>query len=247
MEAKFYLKLLETGATTTSELAHAMGVKRTTAYLYIDALVNKGLATKIVKGTKKQIAPTEPENLEALVEEKFTSAKNLKHMLPSLLEDIKQTFPSFKEINNFQIKSYKGIHNARNIYEEAFAAQEVRAYARIDPEERLWPDNAHVFEDAFKRNTKLLWKEFIYDPGSAVEISDQIVSHTDRYVYRFMPKHLKLSSEDILIYDGKVAIINYRGGQTSVVLQSPDFYNNLKELFDFMWSILATLEQGENK
>ena len=53
-----------------------------------------------------------------------------------------------------------------------------------------------------------------------------------------MPKNLKLSSEDILIYDGKVAIINYTGKITSMVLHSRDYYSNSAELFDFIWEIL---------
>lgn len=53
-----------------------------------------------------------------------------------------------------------------------------------------------------------------------------------------MPKDLELSSEDILMYDGKVAIINYTGKITSMVLHSRDYYNNSTELFDYLWKIL---------
>src|SRR5260370_10737036 len=242
MEAKCYLKLLETGPITVSELAHAMGIKRTSAYLYIDPLVDKGLATKQVTGTRKQLAPTEPENLEGLIDQKFKTARFLKDKFPEMLKEIKGIYPSFKESDNVEVKYYKGINNARKIYEESFLAGEVRAYSRVDPKERLWPDNAAVFKKAFETNKKLMWWEFIYDSESVLDIPDQVVSSTDRYFYKYMPNYLKLSSEDILIYDGKVAIINYRGGKTSVVLQSPDFYNNLKELFDFIWTVLSKPE-----
>jgi len=247
MEAKFYLKLLETGPISVSELAHAMNTQRPSVYLYIDPLIAKGLVTRHVLGTKKQVAPTQPENLEALIDKKFTTAKFLKDSFPAILQEIKDEFPSFKESDNVEVKYYKGVNNARKIYEEALQANEVRAYARIDPVERLYPDNAAVFEEGFRTNKKLKWWEFIYGSDSAIEVSEQVVSNTDRYFYKFMPKYLKLSSEDILIYDNKVAIINYRGGKTSVVLQSIDFYNNLKELFDFMWDVLAHPEKDHTK
>ena len=83
-----------------------------------------------------------------------------------------------------------------------------------------------------------MW-EIIYDSDSTLEPAEEITASTDRYLYMYMPKHLKLSSEDILIYDDRVAIINYRGNNTSIVLHSKDFYNNLKELFDFVWEVLS--------
>jgi sugar-specific transcriptional regulator TrmB len=243
MEAKFYLKLFETGPISIVNLAQLLGMKRTTAYLYLDPLIDKGLVVRVVKGSKKLVAPTDPENLTTLINKKIAQTKKLEETFPDVLQEIKGIFPQLDDINDVDIKYLKGVHNARLLYEEAFRAKEVRAYARVDPSERLWPDNAKVFEEAFQKNKDLQWWEFVYDPASAVEVSDDVVSSTDRYKYRFMPKHLQLSSEDILIYDGKVAIINYRGGGTSVVLQSPDFYNNLKALFDFMWDILATPEK----
>lgn len=76
-------------------------------------------------------------------------------------------------------------------------------------------------------------------PNARIRISTSNTKH----IYKLLPKNTKIKSSDILIYDGKVAIINYRGGKTNVVLQSPDFYNNLKELFDFMWDLLSELEE----
>ena len=239
MEAKFYLKLLETGPITVSQLAQAMGMQRPSAYMYVDPLIDKGLVTKLVIGTKKQLAPTQPENLEALIDKKFTTAKFLKEKFPEMLQEIKGTFPVFKESDIFEIKSYKGIQNARNIYVEALQSDEVRAYVKIKETETLFPENKPVFENAFKHNKHLEVWEIIYDSMSTTKDAQAVQSISDRYYYKFMPNHLKLSSEDILIYNEKVAIINYRNGGTSVVLQSRDFYNNLKELFNFTWDMLC--------
>ncbi|HEX8965543.1 MAG TPA: helix-turn-helix domain-containing protein, partial [Patescibacteria group bacterium] len=42
-EAKLYMSLLQTGPISVRDLAIKVGIKRTTAYLYIDLLVEKGL------------------------------------------------------------------------------------------------------------------------------------------------------------------------------------------------------------
>ena len=46
-EAKLYLALLKSGPTGVKELAEKVDVKRTTAYFYIDQLIEKNLIIKI--------------------------------------------------------------------------------------------------------------------------------------------------------------------------------------------------------
>jgi len=55
IEAKLYLTLLETGPTSVRDIAAAIGIKRTTAYLYVDQLAEKGLITKMVHSSRPQI------------------------------------------------------------------------------------------------------------------------------------------------------------------------------------------------
>lgn len=55
---------------------------------------------------------------------------------------------------------------------------------------------------------------------------------------------MKLTSNDILIYDGKVSIINIKDKNNieGVVLCNQDYYNNSKQLFDLLWRMLPRLE-----
>ena len=238
VEAKLYLKLLETGPINMNDLAKAVGINRSTAYIYLEPLFAKGLVAKIVNKSKKQVAPTDPEHLETLIDQRLAQTKALKEQFPTMLQEIKRSFPGVKETTNVEITSYKGIHQARRIYVEALQADELRSYIRIDKTETLFPSNAAVFSKAFAENKNLKIWEIIYDPESSASPSKESRAQKSRYFYKYMPKGKKLSSEDILLYDGKVAIINFRGGKTSIVLQSHDLYNNLKEIFEILWSTL---------
>lgn len=239
IEAKLYLTLLQLGPVSVRELASAIDIKRTTAYLYIDQLIEKGLVVKIVKGTKKLIAANDPkESLEFLTEKKLQTAKEIEKEFPNMLSSIATAFPPLETVSESEIKSYKGILNARKIYEDALKAKELRAYIRIDKTEPLFPNNANVFSEAFEKNKNLKVWEIIYNAEASAAPSEESRSRKGRYFYKYMPKSQKLSSEDILIFDGKVAVINFRGGKTSIVLQSPDLYNNFKEIFNFLWEVL---------
>src|SRR6266567_484019 len=82
-EAKLYLALLESGPIAVRDLAQITGIKRTTVYLHIDLLVEKGLVMKIVKGSRKQVVAAEPEDsLQYLVKQKMETAKTIQDELP---------------------------------------------------------------------------------------------------------------------------------------------------------------------
>ena len=96
VEAKLYLTLLQKldlQLQVSVDLAQTIDIKRTTAYFYIDQLVNKGLIMKVVKGSKKLVAANEPKNLQHLVEEKLEAAKTVKEGFPDILKMLTTSLP----------------------------------------------------------------------------------------------------------------------------------------------------------
>src|SRR5258708_4369340 len=108
VEAKLYLTLLQTGPTSVRDLAQTIEIKRTTAYFYIDQLVEKGLIMKLVRGSKKLVAANEPDNLQHLVEAKLTTAKAVKTNFPDILKTLTSISPEGYSIKDAEIRSYKG-------------------------------------------------------------------------------------------------------------------------------------------
>lgn len=238
-EANLYFTLLESGQLNARTLAQKLGIKRTTTYNYIDHLMDRGFIVKTVSGSHPLFVANPPEEiLPFVLDQKSEEVKGMQTLLPHIINEMETLLPvKAQSASDADIKFYKGIINARKIYQEALQAKEVRSYIRIDKEEPLFPSNASVFAEAFKKNKNLKIWEIIYDVDSATP-SKESRSQKDRYFYKYMPKSKKLSSEDILLYDEKVAIVNFRGGRTNIVLHSPDLFNNMKEIFDFLWEML---------
>lgn len=239
VEVTLYNALLDNGPISVRDLAMLTNMKRTTAYFYIDQLSEKGLIVRLTRGTQKLVALSQPkESITTLVEQKSSQAKEIKTQLPGILKKIALNLPQTQTKFDADVKHFKGIINARKIYKEALAGDELHSYIRIDKTDPLFPNNASVFSDAFEKNPKLKVWEIVYDREDSAGPSKESRSRKGRYFYKYMPKSQKLSSEDILIYDGKVAIINYRGGKTSIVLESQDLHNNFKDIFTFLWNVL---------
>lgn len=241
IESKLYLTLLKQGPTSVRDLAATIDIKRTTAYFYIDQLVEKGLITKIIKGSRKLIEANAPEDsLQHLVEMKLKEAISIQEEFPSMIKTLSTSIPHMERTEDSEIKYFKGINSVKKIYEEAFACSELRSYAKVEETPVLSSDNPGLFSNAFKNNKNLKVWEIVYESPHSRRQAMKILSEHNSYFYKFMPQDLKwsLTSEDILIYDKKVAIINYKGKVSCVVLQSPDYYNNSKEIFDFVWKML---------
>jgi sugar-specific transcriptional regulator TrmB len=239
IEAKLYLELLKTGPISVRELAKAVGMKRTTAYFHIDMLTEKGLVMKIVNGSHKQVAANPPEEtLKELVEQKLRSAKESKEEFPTMLKDIKSIYPAVNDVSEAEIKYYKGKNGVKKIYEDVLKAQEVRSYVNIAEIAEVFPENSQLFDDALKANSQLKVFEIV-DDSPETKKRFETVSQSERYFYKLLPAGMKLTAQDILIYDNKVAIIHFKDKMNGVVLRNADLYNNFKLLFDFVWKTLA--------
>ena len=59
------------------------------------------------------------------------------------------------------------------------------------------------------------------------------------YLQKLLPPNMKLTAQDILIYDNKVGIINFKGNIHGVILANTDLYTNFKMLFDFNWKMIS--------
>ena len=236
-EAKLYLTLLQSGPTSVRDLAQTVDIKRTTTYFYIDQLVEKGLILKLVRGSKKLVAASEPENLKILVEEKLKKAKEVEKNFPDIIKMLNTSLPKENNSNEAEIKFYKGKNGVKKIYEEVLQAKEVRSYVNIEEITEVFPENVDLFNHAFKRNPAMKMFEIVENsPESQARFQSQKTS--DNYFYKFLPEDMNLKAQDILLYENTVAIIHFKDQISGVILRNADLYTNFKLLFDFIWRIL---------
>lgn len=244
LEAKLYLTLLETGPINVKELAEMVEIKRTTAYVYIDDLVEKGLIIRLVKGAKKLIAAIDPkDSLHILVEKKVEKAKKIQEEFPKMLKIMTSSLPQESAANDAEIRYYKGKAGVKKIYEEVLLAKEQRSYVDITSIAEYLPENFQLFGNAFKFNPDVKMFEIFQNASTPESYSKTIsylklVTKQPNYAYKILPEGVKLNAQDILIYDDNVAIISFTDTVTGVVMQNRDLYNNFKILFDLMWQLL---------
>lgn len=240
IEARLYLKLLESGQMSVAELALAININRTAAYAHIYSLLEKGIIAEIIIGSRKQLVATEPERLGYLIEKKQESLKAMQSKFPYILTAINSSFKKEKNERKEDIKYYKGRNGVKAIYEECLKVKELRSYYSASDIVNIFPENFKLFNDAFIHNPEIKMYEICEDSPESRKQIEFVYGKNVRYFWKLLPHNMKLTSNDILIYDDKVSIINIRDKNDidGVVLSNRDYYNNSKQLFDLLWKML---------
>jgi sugar-specific transcriptional regulator TrmB len=243
VEAKIYLTLLKTGPLNIRDLAQAVNLKRTTAYVYVDQLIEKGLIIKLVKGSKKFVAANEPDNLNILAEEKLKKATEVQHNFPEILQMITAALPQEKQADQSEIKNYAGKTGVKKLYTQALKSKELRSIVNIEEILSAFPENADIFDEAINHNPGMIMYEIVVQSPEAIARMKQATGRTKNYYFKFLPGTMNIRSTDILIYDGNVSFIEIKNHINAVTLHSKELYNNFILLFDYIWQTLPKPEQ----
>jgi sugar-specific transcriptional regulator TrmB len=236
-EVKIYMGLLRLQTTTIKELSQYVGMNRTTAHMYVETLIEKGLIMETRNGSRRQILAEFPEKLKYIVDQKIEGVKNLKKKLPTVLKMMTIKFPKIKEAEEIKVKYYKGRKRIKSIYKDVLQSKEVRAYvtAKLDA---LFPENIPLFIKTINENKKLhIWE--IVDNSAIHKEYIEKMSKSSRYYYKIVPPHIDLSIVDYMIYDNKVALISNKDETIGVVIESVDYYDNAKAIFNLLWDVLS--------
>jgi sugar-specific transcriptional regulator TrmB len=244
IEAKVYLTLLNSGGLSVAELAKVVKLNRSAAYTYIYSLLDKGIIAEVMNGPHKQFVATEPERLHYLIEKKKNSLERIEETFPDILTSIRTSSGKGKNNGKEDIKYYKNKNGVKAIYEECLKAKEIRAYYSNADIENVFPENFQIFFEAFQKNPGLTIYEICEDSPN---IRKQIKLDRERQVqhlYKLLPQDMKLTANDILIYNGKVSIVNIKDKQNvhGVVLTNQDYYNNSRQLHDLLWKFLPEVK-----
>lgn len=237
VQAILYQGLLEIGPTTVMELAEHVDIKRITAHFNIKNLIEKGLVTQTIRGARRQIMAEPPERLEYFVKQKLDAVNNLQGRFPDFLDIIHTSFPKVQTRKNVEIKYYEGKQAVMHIYKEALKAKEFRAYVTNKELLKVFPINHDLFAETFKKRKEMqIWE--IMDDSPEARLYINKMPQENRFHYKFIPKDVNLSIIDYMIFDGKVAIVNFEKKVTGILIINERYYNNAKALYGFVWQML---------
>lgn len=224
-ESKVYLALLKLGSVTVAKLKEETGLHRTTIYDFIEKLLNKGLASYVIKGGVKYFTAARPSKLFELVKEKQ--------------EHLEETIPELEKISQFvkeeiKVEVYRGVEGFKTALNDILLTtikQKKKEFCGFGIEESKFHERFPYFmEQLFKKERKAGMQErMIARKGT------KFVFKAPHITYKYMPSEF-FSPTPMGVYGNKVYIGIWEP-LTTIIIENKDLANAWKGYFEFLWSL----------
>ncbi len=230
-EVRVYLKLLELGSTRTGELTSRANVSRSKIYEILEKLMQKGLASYVIKENTKYFEASDPMNLTEYIERKKKDLKRqseeLNKIIPLLVDIQKekkehQTATIFEGYNGLKTL-FNGILNTLKKGEEYYAyGSSEEQYTK---EFSIFIMNYHKKREEKRIRVKLLVHN---------SLKNRVVKELNGYKqikFGFTKEH---SPTGTLIYKDNVFIFIWKN-QTAFLIHSKTVADEYKTHFMDIW------------
>lgn len=236
-EISVYTTLLKTGPNTIMNLARETSIKRSTTHNTVEELIKKGLVSQTNYGERRMVIAEDPDKLKFLMEQKKWDINKLEKNLPEVIKGIGELVPKGKEMVKASVKYYDGKEGASLIYKDAFNSVELRSYVNLGAVYKYFPENEEFYINSQKKNPSLRVKEIVDSSPDSIRIAQTFTNHTN-FEYKTTKAALDLSAIDILMYDGKVAFINFGDNITGTIIENKEYYSSCVAIFELIWTII---------
>jgi sugar-specific transcriptional regulator TrmB len=237
-EVKVYLASLHLGSQPASVIAKNTGIKRTTIYDIFDALIKKGLASKIDKGAAVYFQVLDPKNLISYLER---DKNEYIRKIEKEKQEINEILPALQSLENPEstkpkVQFFEGEKGMREAYEDTLTSSEsIRAYANVEDMHKGLPNffpeyydrraEAEIFIRAICPDNKLSIERHKHDKDEMREI--KLVDHKK---YEFSP--------ELNVYDDKVLIASWQE-KMAILIESREIADLHKKMYDLLWDKLG--------
>ncbi len=228
-EIKVYFTILKYQRVRVSQITKDTNIKRTSIYYAIDKLLDKNLITVVIQEDKKYYIPEDPKkSLNQLV----TEQKNIvDDILPSLKNIIGD------DVIHPKIKIYRQKEGIKRMMWTMLDCREklVRYYL-YDPSVEEFVGEKFLNEFTEKRiSLEIKVKTFRSLDYKPMREEKKLGSKELREVL-YLPKNIKIKPS-ISIFDDKIVVISPKE-KLGFVVQSQDFTDAQKTIFDLLWDSL---------
>lgn len=223
-ESSIYVALLSLGGSNVTEVSKKSGVKRTTAYYYLEALIEKGLLFKSVKGKRTLYFAVDPKELPRLIESK---KEFITRAVPRLAEMYK------KGVSRPTIRFYEGKEGLKNLYKEILNTHQT-VYSVFSPQSFF-----NIFTEAENHELLMIVKENgatlhnLVEKGQYTKIMLRRPEYKSFVKSKPLPENFTFAT-DLLVTKNKVAHISF-DKLVGTLVENEAIANLQKSFFKSMW------------
>ena len=216
-EVKTYLALLDLRESTATKLAERTGLGRVHMYQIVNRLIERGLASYIVKNNVKYFSASDPEMLLKDLQQK---EQDLQKILPELKARQKKLIPETK------VEIYRGREGVNTILK--MILRDKKPYFILG--------GAQEACSIFKLENTIFVKR-----AEKLKLSGKILARKkDKFFvgknedYRFIPEHL-ISSTTQMLWQNKTAIFVWSEPFFAILIANEEITKSNLSSFNHLW------------
>ena len=220
-EAKVYLALLSLGETTATKISKKTNLDRTLIYQLGNKLIEKGLASYIIKNNVRYFSAANPEKLVQDLKEK---EKQLQKAMPQLIRLTKVQEQETK------VEIYRGKEGLKTVLKDIIRTK--KNYVGLGEEgrfQKVLPIYVHKF-------LKQLEKNDIHEKVLVREDLKSITLKSKNSIFRYISKDY-LSPVTTLIYGNKVANFIWTLPYHTILTTNKEVADSFRSHFEALWKI----------
>ncbi|MDD2807647.1 MAG: helix-turn-helix domain-containing protein [Patescibacteria group bacterium] len=224
-QAKVYLATLELGSASVSKIAEKANLPRSTTYITLENLQEKGLASSFKKKSIKWFSAQDPKTVIDLAKQKL---KLIEESLPQFLA-IYATATAKPDV-----RFYQGNEGVHLILEEILAeAKELLSFS----------STADLFK-AIEDYPNFVKRRVEHKISVRVIARDSDIARERKKTGQSQLRQMKLMPADfphhgtIYIWANKVAILSFGYKTSSLVIESEEMMLVQKSMFEMIWEAL---------
>ena len=223
-EIQIYLSLLELGSSTVLTIAKRSGIKRPTAYLVLQSLVEKGFASRIIKAKKTYFSPQHPKKL---ITESELRLKELQEVVPQL----EVMFRKRKERPHVRI--FEGKDELDRAYDELFLIKgEVLFMSTNKLSMETFP-RTYQKQDFTPRSSEFRMRELLDESTESLQYANKVKGQY--HEVRFIPKKFLPFEADIGIFGNHTLITSVKKEYFTIDIESKEIAKAFRTIFEMMW------------
>ncbi len=221
-ETKVYLALLKLGSVPVNKLKEETHLHRTTIYDFVEKLLNKGLATYIVKGNVKYYNAVSPQKLLDYVKEKEDTVTSV---LPQLLK-----LAAFQR-QEITVEVHKGVEGVKTLLNDIVRVGKNYVIFGID-------------ESMFKQRFGTLMEQF-FRKTKEKKVKERILTRDDTAfvypyettTYRYLPKE-SFNPTPTYVYGDTVSVLIWE--PLSVIkIKNAALADSYSKHFEILWKLAS--------
>ncbi len=228
-EARVYLALLQLGAATPYKIAKKSRLKRPTAYVIAEELVEKGLIVHVPGEEPRRYIARTPETFFEGVEDKLAKARRILPELKSLQKGTSEK-PSVMYFDGVE-----GLKQAYGYKEKELQGKNIVGF--FASAEDISPEVNQVFFDwnEYIERHKTRVRGLTVDSLTLKPYTKWLLPKDSQITMKYLPQEMYSAKTSIESCDDQFVRICLMESVQTLIIESPKLAKALREVFEITW------------